>query len=184
MRTKEKITKPRFIPKRKPPILSDFTLSLTDILSVTEDAYIEYRAGFGLVLRVPGTDIFNYKQNDKEISYGAYGLSLIGTTNSIKIISLDTAPDYEHQIEFYKSRAVKQSNAYRKYIIERQAEHMQYYQNHDRERSYYVIAYGKTKEAALENAASFNSMISAKTAVKMLDKKEVVQMLQYLHVKV
>jgi hypothetical protein len=119
-----------------------------------DDAHdcVRLKTGFAAVIHIPGIDIINYKPNDKEYSFYTFGQATQVCPVPFKVVFLSDHADYAEQLGNLRARLEKTEHPYRRYLLQRQAEWLEYYQTAQTDRFAYLFFLGATAPEASDAA--------------------------------
>ena len=159
-----------------------FVITISNVCGYdTEHNCIRLKDGYAAVVQIPGIDILNFKKNDQEYAYSTFGQTTQGCTASHKIVILSDRSNYTEQIEFLKSKEAKADHPYRKYLLERQIEWLQYYETKQSDRLAYVFFYDKAAEDASSAADHYvNAMRNGRNYTIRCNQDQCERVLQLL----
>ena len=164
--------------------LDDFILSLVSFVGVTESGLIRYLDGrYAAVVQIPGIDIENYTEEDRNSKFYAFATAILQSTDNIKIIVMDTPPDYRTQIEDLRWRMDLTDNRYLNYILERQILYLEAFAERDRLRSNFILCFGETEQEVLSGARAWEQLRDSNRGggIYRLNKVDTLRFLNTLH---
>lgn len=170
--------KPIAVKRREPEKLSRFLISVMDIIGIQDDGLIMLKNGyFAYALSIPGVDIQNFHAADQESIYAGFARSIVSTYAPIKIVSIDTPPNYTAQKQHLAALLETTSHPHRQKVLNRELAALTWYEENTTTRSSFIFAYGKTPEETAKNAGAILALSNNKTNVKQLDFAEAKELI-------
>jgi hypothetical protein len=129
-----------------------------------DDRFIKTKEGYIGGIRIPGIDIFHFKELDQQISMSAYGNAIRTADCPTKQIFFGCAPDYSSQIMNIARKEKTQKNEFHKKILARQRAWYELYQEKQEERLAHVLFFGEEPSLILKQMDKY---VTALTGAKM-----------------
>lgn len=162
----------------------DFVLDISLIDCIENDRFVRLDSSeylYAAAIKIPGIDIFHFKELDQDISMGAWGQGIIKTETPTKYVFIGCKPDFRNQVAYLAKKELKQENAFRRHVLERQRSWLEYYQQNEEERLAFVMFFGMEKNKIDDAMEKFiNSLYIAKMNPTICRTAELVQLYKIL----
>jgi hypothetical protein len=137
-----------------------FVTALSTITGIKDGMFIKSGGDYIGAVKVPGIDIFNFKQQDREMSMSAFGNALSIVEIPTKYVFCGCKPDYSNQIANLAKHELMQKNPFLKHILERERSWLEYYQNEEEMRSVFVLFFSPDIEIIKDSIKKYMACLS------------------------
>lgn len=171
------------VKKVKPQVTVKLDRFVTDISSITgfKHGCVKTKSGYFATIQVPGIDIVNAKQNDKDICYTAWGNAIQSCKVNSKPVFLKQKPCYDNQIKYLSGRLAHQNHPYRRELLSRQIEWLEYYSDNQTDRMSYIMFFGKEPKELVKSAENYiHYLTAAKTRGHLCTREEMIPILRIM----
>lgn len=158
-----------------------FVMDAGSIAGIEDDCYVVTRNELIGAVRVPGIDIFHFKESDRNISMRAFGNAVAQTDIPTKYVFIGCKPDYSRQIALLARKELAQENSFRKKLLARQRAWLEYYEKNLEERLSFVLFFSPDKSRIADSMARYISCLQqAKVAASVCDRRDLTQLFSTL----
>jgi hypothetical protein len=124
---------------------SNFVTSISPITGLDDGRYVRTTSGYIGVVKVPGIDIFNMKDNEREKAFIAFGNAIVALNIPVKIVFISCKPDFSSQKANLAQHELKQQNEVRKEILSRMRSNYEWLETNSKQRLPFVLFFSDDK---------------------------------------
>lgn len=136
-----------------------FVTSVSTIVGIENNTFVKSSNNYIGAVKVCGIDIENYKDQDREIAFNAFGNALSTVEIPTKYVFCGTKPDYSQQIRNFAVHELKQKNEFRKSILERERGWLEAYEQNYEMRMVYVLFFSHDTKTIQDNMDKYISCL-------------------------
>lgn len=153
-KSKSKRVKARSIADEYVKLSSDETIT-DGFAAVKIKRIYDSKEYFASMIEISGMDIFNQTQTDKEAAYKSFALASSALDTPHKYVFSEKRTNLSAQKEMLQYKAAKTSDDFKKFMLQKRLDEMQYIENTHREKLTYLIVYSENKRKLENQLAMF-----------------------------
>lgn len=128
------------------------------------------------LLRISGTDIFHFLQDDAENAYDSFASATMALTSPHKYVFSDSSPLLKSQKEFLLYKLEKAPNDYCRLLIKREIDRIEAFEKNHRDKLAYLIIFGEPARLIKDRKRYIDMMTDA--VVRVCETNETIEFLE------
>lgn len=137
-----------------------FVTAVSTITGIKDGMFIKSGDSYIGAVKVPGIDIFSFKQQDREMSMSAFGNALSVVEIPTKYVFIGCKPNYSNQISNLAKHELRQENPFLRHILERERSWLEYYEKKEEMRSVFVLFFSPNIEIIKDSIKKYTACLS------------------------
>lgn len=140
--------------------LDKFVTAVSAINGIKDGEFVKTGNTFIGAIKILGIDIFNFKQQDREMSMRAFGEAVSSVDIPTKYVFCGCKPDYSNQISNLAKHELKEQHEVRRHILERERSWLEFYQKNEEMRSVFVLFFSPNIEVIKDSIKKYTACLS------------------------